>query len=47
MIDQADRIESLFAAALQKPSPEERAAYLNQACAATLGQRATQTFPEP
>jgi serine/threonine protein kinase/WD40 repeat protein len=33
MIDQADPIESVFADALQQPSPEERAAFLNQACA--------------
>jgi serine/threonine protein kinase/tetratricopeptide (TPR) repeat protein len=32
MIDQADRIESVFAAALQKPSAQERAAYVDQAC---------------
>jgi serine/threonine protein kinase/tetratricopeptide (TPR) repeat protein len=33
MIDQTDRIESVFAAVLQKPSAQERAAYLDQACA--------------
>jgi len=32
MIDLADRIESVFAAVLQKPSAQERAAYLDQAC---------------
>src|SRR5262245_20392245 len=33
MIDQADRIESVFALALQQGSPQERASYLDQACA--------------
>src|SRR5437868_4732303 len=33
MPDQADRIESVFAAALQQPSPQERAAFLTQECA--------------
>ena len=33
MIDPADHIESVFAAALQQPSPQERVAFLNQACA--------------
>jgi serine/threonine protein kinase/Flp pilus assembly protein TadD len=33
MTDQAEQIESVFAAALQKASPQERAAYLDQACA--------------
>src|SRR5215467_9132673 len=32
MIDQAERIESVFAAALQQP-PQERVAFLNQECA--------------
>jgi hypothetical protein len=29
----ADRVESVFANALAKPSPQERAAYLDEACA--------------
>src|SRR5262249_17885409 len=33
MTDPADRIESVFAAALQQPSPQERVAFLDQACA--------------
>src|SRR5262245_47566959 len=33
MIDPADRIESVFAAALQQPSSEERVALLNRECA--------------
>src|SRR5262249_19090252 len=33
MIDQGDRIESVFAAALQLPSPQERVAFLDRACA--------------
>ncbi len=33
MTDQAERIEAVFAAALQQPSHQERAAFLNQECA--------------
>src|SRR5713226_5565671 len=36
MTDEADRIESVFAAALLQPSPQERIAFLDQECADDL-----------